>query len=91
MLFETSPGRRRLFRPGDPYNLSREGSKTIPAEDDLPKALADLLSWYKSWTENPTGETPTEDPLLRIARIGRHIWQGEDPDRYVRELREGWE
>src|SRR5579871_3879695 len=25
MLFETSPGRRRLFRPGDPYNLSREG------------------------------------------------------------------
>ena len=92
MLFETSPGRRRLFRPGDPYNLNREGSKTIPAEADLPEAHLDLLNWYKNWIANPVGgPAPTEDPLLRIARIGRHIWQGEDPDRYVRELREGWE
>jgi hypothetical protein len=91
MLFETAPGHRRLFRPGDPYNLSREGSKTVPAEDDLPKAHAELLSWYRSWIENPIASAPTEDPLLRIARVGRHIWQGEDPDRYVRELREGWE
>src|SRR5215831_4555142 len=29
MLFETAPGRRRLFRSGDAYDPSREGAKTI--------------------------------------------------------------
>ena len=30
MLFETTEGRRRLFRKRDPYNLEREGAKTTP-------------------------------------------------------------
>src|SRR5438445_7455486 len=30
MLFETAPGRRRLFRPGDPFNVARDGGKTLP-------------------------------------------------------------
>lgn len=91
MLFEAAPGRRRLFRPGDPYDLKREGSKTIPAADEIPQEYEPLLSWYKGWVENPSASDPSEDPLLRVARIGRHIWQDEDPDEYVRLLREGWE
>jgi hypothetical protein len=91
MLFETSPGRRRLFRPGDPYDLNREGSKTVPAAEHLPQEYVELLSWYKGWIENPSASAPGEDPLLRLARIGRHIWKDEDPDEYVRLLREGWE
>src|SRR5215469_15525057 len=36
MLFETAPGRRRLFRGGDVYDPAREGSKTVPAREDIP-------------------------------------------------------
>src|SRR5580698_5049170 len=91
MLFETAPGRRRLFRPGDPYNLKREGSKTIPAAEDLPKGYESLRDWYASWASNPGASIQTEDPLMRMARIGKHIWQDEDPDEYIKQLREGWE
>jgi hypothetical protein len=91
MLFETSPGRRRLFRPGDPYDLNREGSKTVPAAEHLPQEYLELLSWYKGWIENSSDAEQREDPLLRMARIGCQIWQGEDPDEYVRKIREGWE
>jgi hypothetical protein len=91
MLFETAPGRRRLFRPGDPYDLKREGSKTVPSPEDLPHEYVGLLSWYKGWTESPHASAPSEDPLMRAARIGKSIWEGIDPDEYVRQLREGWE
>src|ERR1700720_3375777 len=36
MLFETAEGRRRLFRPGDPYHPQREGGKISPEAEDLP-------------------------------------------------------
>src|SRR5712664_199158 len=36
MLLETSEGRRRLYRKGDPYHPSREGSKMTPDADALP-------------------------------------------------------
>ena len=91
MLFETAPGRRRLYRPGDPYDLNREGSKTLPAADDLPHEYVELLHWYKRWIDEPNTSEPREDPLMRAARIGQSIWEGIDPDEYVRRLREGWE
>ncbi len=49
MLFETSEGRRRLFRKGDPYNLEREGAKTKPEPEGLPPMYSGLLSWYQDW------------------------------------------
>ncbi|MGA8270703.1 MAG: hypothetical protein WB919_04030, partial [Candidatus Sulfotelmatobacter sp.] len=36
MLFETAPGRRRLFRTGDSYDPNREGAKSVPAREDIP-------------------------------------------------------
>jgi len=47
MLFETTVGRRRLFRKGDPYNLEREGAKTTPEPEDLPLGYGELLKWYQ--------------------------------------------
>jgi hypothetical protein len=91
MLFETAPGRRRLFRPGDPYNLKRDGSKVLPVAEEMPKGYESLLDWYASWASNPGASIQTEDPLMRMARIGKHIWQDEDPDEYIKQLREGWE
>src|ERR1700722_3184430 len=90
MLFETAPGRRRLFRPGDPYDLKREGSKTVPLAEEIPQAYESLLDWYATWASDPAAFSVGEDPLMRMVRIGKHIWQDEDPDEYVRQLREGW-
>jgi bifunctional DNA-binding transcriptional regulator/antitoxin component of YhaV-PrlF toxin-antitoxin module len=30
------------------------------------------------------------DPILSLTGLGREIWEGVDPDEYVRNLREGW-
>lgn len=34
--------------------------------------------------------TPETDPVLAMAGVGKEIWEGIDPDEYVRELRKGW-
>ncbi len=91
MLFETAPGRRRLFRPGDGYHPSREGAKIAPAAEELPPAYRGLLSWYRDWGSEDAGSALTSDPLLALAGSGRAVWADERPDDYVRRLRGGWE
>src|SRR5260370_29498193 len=49
MLFETSEGRRRLFRIGDSYHPARENSKITPDREDLPHGYEGLLNWYQDW------------------------------------------
>jgi hypothetical protein len=97
MLIETSKGRRRLFRPGDPYDRQRDGSKTIPSSQDVPPAYHYLLDWYQQWAaaNSPRGGSgnaePNMDPLLRLRGSGREVWKHEHADEFVRNLREGWE
>lgn len=91
MLIETAPGRRRLFRPGDSYHASREGSKTHPSLEDLPQRYQDLLDWYGQWSASEAMKRVKEDPLLSLVGSGKHLWGDEHPDKYVRRLREGWE
>src|SRR5579864_3676303 len=64
MLMETSPGRRRLFRPGDSYDPQREGAKITPEREDLPAAHAGLLLWYRDWSALATSDSMKHDPLL---------------------------
>src|SRR5690242_18766402 len=64
MLFETSSGRRRLFRPGDPYHPQREGAKASPGPDEIPRSYSGLLIWYSAWCAAATGEALDKDPLL---------------------------
>lgn len=90
MLFETAPGRRRLYRPGDSYHAEREGSKIIPAKEALPVAYRGLLSWYRDWAD-ATSNSVHRDPLLELRDSGKALWANEDADSYVRRLREGWE
>ena len=91
MLVETGPGRRRLFRTGDSYHVSREGSKTHPAIEDLPEQYRKLLDWYHKWDASSAARRTDADPLLVLVGSGKHLWKDEDPDEYVRSLREGWE
>lgn len=91
MLFETAPGRRRLFLPGDPYHPQRDGRKIVPAGESIPEQYRDLLSWYRDWSANTAGTQHEQDPLLALRGSGRKLWADEHADDYVRRLREGWE
>lgn len=91
MLFESAPGRRRLFRKGDSYHPAREGSKITPALEDMPEAYTDLLDWYRGWSSGSGSAPAAEDPLLVLRGSGRQIWADEHADDYIRRLREGWQ
>jgi hypothetical protein len=91
MLFETGPGRRRLFHKGDSYHPEREGAKITPEREDLPDGYNGLLSWYRDWCAAAKNNSPEEDPLLSLRGSGKRLWADEHADDYVRRLREGWE
>ena len=89
MLFETTPGRRRLYRSGDPCHPRRTGGKDVPNRHDIPECYRGLLDWYfADYTDRPKGES--EDPILALRGLGKEIWGNEDADDYVHRLREGW-
>jgi hypothetical protein len=91
MLFETRMGRRRLFRKGDFYHQSREGSKITPKPEEIPVGYDDLFQWYRNWSNAATKLSPDADPILGLSGTGRALWADEHADEYVRRLREGWE
>jgi hypothetical protein len=91
MLYETAPGRRRLFRSGDNYDTAREGAKIVPTKDDIPSEYAALLDWYRDWAQDSEKDRIKNDPLLALRGSGKKLWADEHADDYVRRLREGWE
>ena len=91
MLFETSDGRRRLFRKRDSFHSGREGGKIAPNRDDLPFGYSGLLNWYDEWSSGGGVPSKEEDPLLALRGSGKQLWAEEHADEYVRRLREGWE
>ena len=91
MLYQSAPGRRRLFRNGDNYDPAREGAKTVPARQDIPPQYAGLLDWYRDWSQDSIEERIKNDPLLALRGSGKELWADEHADEYVRRLREGWE
>jgi hypothetical protein len=91
MLFETTPGRRRLFRGGDNYDLAREGAKTVPERDEIPVQYTPLFDWYADWSRDDVEARIKNDPLLALYGDGKDLWADEHADEYVRRIREGWE
>lgn len=91
MLYETSEGRRRLYRESDPYHSEREGGKVAPDPADIPAAYGELLKWYRDWSAEATRHQADSDPLLNARGTGKNLWSDESADDYVRRLREGWE
>ena len=91
MLIETGPRGRRLFRTGDSYDPSREGSKIIPAKEEIPSEYWKLIEWYHKWDREQAPKQIENDPLLALRGSGKEVWGDEDGDTYIRRLREGWE
>ena len=56
MLLETSEGRRRLYRQGDPYHPAREGSKTFPEVEDSAEGISDALEVVSRMVRGGGGE-----------------------------------
>jgi len=93
MLHASGPGRRRLFRAGDPIHPARAGGKTAPGEVDLPEAYRALLTWYeREYLGAARLESPGEahDPLLELRGSGRELWADEHADEYIERLRSDW-
>ncbi len=91
MLYATGKHTRRLYRRGDPAHPSRKG-KITPNSQQIPERHRDLLVWYeKEFLKQRQGANPEPDPILALRGLGKEIWGGEDPDAYVRRLREAWE
>jgi hypothetical protein len=91
MLYETSEGRRRLYRESDPYHPEREEGKVVPDATDIPAAYGELLDWYREWSAEATRRLADSDALLGARGSGKKLWEDEPVDDYVRRLREGWE
>lgn len=91
ILFETGRLTRRLYRPGDPCHPDRAGGKTIPQRDQLPAAYHPLWDWWHRQVASAQAVSRESDPILALRGLGKEIWEGVDPDEYVRQLREGWD
>ena len=90
MLTETSRGRRRLYRPGDPCHPDRRSGKHAPDPNEVPPVYGELIDWYRRDYAGFEKHRST-DPILSLLGLGKEIWADEDADAYVRRLREGWE
>ena len=90
MLVETTKGRRRLFRPGDPCHPLRASGKDVPDAREIPPTYGELLDWYRRKYVGADGKGDV-DPILSLRGMGKAIWAQEDADAYVNRLREGWQ
>ena len=90
MLVETTKGRRRLFRPGDPCHPLRASGKDVPDAREIPSTYGGLLDWYRRKYVGADGKGDV-DPILSLRGMGKAIWAQEDADAYVSRLREGWQ
>ena len=90
MLLATGNNRRRLYRTADPTHPLRKG-KITPRREDIPKRYHVLLEWYEKTYARIGNGSGRRDPILALRGYGKEIWGGENPDAYVRRMREGWE
>jgi hypothetical protein len=90
MLYATGDRTRRLLRAGDTYHPDRTG-KIWPEPDAVPPKYAELISWAKQQYGNASPhQTRWLDGVFQMRGLGRELWRGENPDEYVRKLRENW-
>jgi hypothetical protein len=92
LLTETRPGRRRLFRLGDPYHPEREGGKSYPRIEELPERYRPLVEWYLNEYAGQRSRAelhPMDELRAWVREAG--LFRGVDADEYVRTLRAGWD
>ncbi|MCW5982300.1 MAG: hypothetical protein KIT09_29710 [Bryobacteraceae bacterium] len=90
MLYATDRHTRRLLRSTDDVHPKRTG-KTWPEPEDLPAQYQELIAWAKQrYGKDSPPSMRWIDGIFHLRGMGRQLWEGEDPDEYVRKLRENW-
>ncbi len=91
LVFREKDNSIRLLKPSDHVDPNLNG-KQWPLLEDIPERYHELVKWARKRYES-SGEKPARwlDGLFQLRGLGKEIWQGVDPDEYIRELREGWE
>jgi hypothetical protein len=88
MLFETAGRKRRLFRSDDEAHPARKG-KITPRAEEIPVRYRHLLNWYHDEYDTAHSSAWLRG-IYEMIGAGKEIFAGEDPDAYVRRLREDW-
>jgi len=90
MLYATGDRTRRLLRSGDEVHPQRTG-KIWPEPEDVPPRYRELIEWaQRQYGKGSPSQTPWLAGILQMRGLGKSLWRGEDPDEYVRKLRENW-
>jgi hypothetical protein len=92
MVFVEADGRIRLLAPSDYVHPDRH-QKMYPDRSDIPERYHELLEWAKGRiaTGGESSGGRWLEGLFELRGMGKEVWQGVDPDEYVRKLREDWE
>jgi hypothetical protein len=93
MVFREEDNRIRLLRQSDYVHPARH-QKFRPNLDEIPERYHELVQWAELWQKKggePKAAVKWLAGLHELRGLGRERWQGVDPDKYVRNMREGWE
>jgi hypothetical protein len=91
MLYATGARTRRLIRASDEFHPDRTG-KIFPDPQDVPTTHQELIDWARQrYGKGTHAQTRWLDAVFQLFGLGKELWKGEDPDEYVRKLREGWD
>jgi hypothetical protein len=92
MLYATGKNTRRLFRENDDFDPKRRRGKVKPDKENIPVKYQPLLEWYsEKFVGGRRNRSKETDPILGLRGLGKDIWAGEEPDKYVSRVRGGWE
>ncbi len=90
MLYATGKRTRRLLRSGDDVHPGRT-RKIWPDREEVPESHRDLIDWARQrYGNDAPRRTRGLEGILQLRGMGRDLWRDEDPDEYVRKLREPW-
>lgn len=59
--------------------------------DETPSSDSNLASENKASGDHAGANSGALDPLRAMRALAKGLWANEDPDEYVRGLREGWD
>lgn len=90
MLYATGERTRRLPRSSDDVHPERTG-KIWPESESVPPEYRELIEWAKQqYGKDVPRQSRWVEGILQMRGMGRELWHGDDPDEYVRKLRENW-
>lgn len=92
MVYREEDNRIRLLKASDYVHPDRH-QKLRPELDDIPERYHELVRWAEKWSKRGGEQSSVKwlAGLHELRGLGREVWRGVDADKYVRDLREGWE